>query len=295
MEDASVSFDAQESTAGSPEDADSTPSTQVDQVDPDVWKHALSSRRRPAIPPRQNSPRRAYDLLRAGIRSGVIRNEQPLDEMTIAKGFATSRNSVRQALQMLAAEGLVTRQTRLGTSVTGQIASLPIVNVGIASVADAFADDGEVVTHEIIDLQFVPASRVIRDRLDMDDQEVLMIESVLSIDADPLYVSVGYIRNPSGSQSELLERVRNLYRAPHDLDSSMMLLYGKKFGHAQTTIEAVGCDARTARLLHVAEGAPMLFRDRVLFDEDGTPRDLSYTHLRGDRAALTADFYRGAI
>jgi GntR family transcriptional regulator len=222
----------------------------------------------------------------------VIATDQPLDESLIAQRFGTSRNSVRQALQMLAAEGLVTRQTRLGTSVSGKIAELPIVNIGIASVASAHDQNYEGITHEIIDLQYIPAPALIQNRLATTDEEVLLVESLLSLKSTPLYVTVGYICVGECSRQVLVDRVRELYRSPQDLDSSMLLLYGKHFGHARTSIEATACDARTARLLGVAEGAPILFRDRVLYDEDGQPRDLSYSHLRGDRTALTAEFFR---
>jgi GntR family transcriptional regulator len=53
------------------------------------------------------------------------------------------------------------------------------------------------------------------------------------------------------------------------------------------TVEAVPCDARTARLLQIAPGAPILVRERMLYDPSERPLELSFTHLRGDRAALT--------
>ncbi len=255
-------------------------------------RHAYDARRAAPSSAPQNSPRRAYNLLRAGIRSGLMRPNQPLDEGVIARGFGTSRNSVRHALRMLAADGLVVRQTRYGTAVSGHIAELPIINVGADSVASAISEHGGDVTHEIVDVQFIPSTRVIRDRLATEEREVLLIESVLRAGGEPLYVSVGYICVGDLARDDLVARVHELYRAPRTLDESMLLLYGKRFGHARTSIEAVPCDARSARLLGVSEGAPTLFRDRVLFDEDGRPRDLSFTHLRGDRAALTADIFR---
>jgi DNA-binding GntR family transcriptional regulator len=48
------------------------------------------------------------ELLRQGIRENVLSPGQQLVQDDLAKRFGVSRNPVREALRMLAAEGLVT-------------------------------------------------------------------------------------------------------------------------------------------------------------------------------------------
>ena len=72
----------------------------------------------------ETSRRRTLDLLRSGIRSGAVRDQ--LVEMTLTKSLFISRNALREALQVLAREGVVYRRPRYGTSVTRPGISIPL-------------------------------------------------------------------------------------------------------------------------------------------------------------------------
>src|ERR1700761_6178834 len=92
---------------------------------PDANRRPPLSRRVPL----QNSPRRAYDQIRGAIRAGLIGMDHQLVEDHLTKHYPTSRTSVREALQTLAHDGLVTRQRGGGTLVSGVITQLPMENV----------------------------------------------------------------------------------------------------------------------------------------------------------------------
>jgi len=236
----------------------------------------------------QNSPRRAHDLLRTGIRHDLISRDQKLSEHFLTHGYATSRNAVREALQMLALEGLVTRLPRFGTKVTGRITVFPLDDIG----PDAFV--GKVGNYQSsahiieLDLELVPATPVLQDRLGVTDEQVLLVEHLLIVDEEPIYVRVGYL--PVGADPEgLMQSVRRVYSGPHTPHSAIRELFDVEIGRVQATVEAVPSDPRTSRLLGIASGAPILLRERTVFDTEGQPRELSFTHLRGDRAALSVD------
>lgn len=59
-------------------------------------------------PPRRNRAAQVYEDLRSQIVSGRLRPNQRLIEVEVASQFAVSRTPVRESLQRLAAEGLVT-------------------------------------------------------------------------------------------------------------------------------------------------------------------------------------------
>jgi DNA-binding GntR family transcriptional regulator len=68
------------------------------------------------------SPKALYqevaEQLREGIFSGVLAPGSWIDELTIAQQFGISRTPLREAIKVLAAEGLVTMKVRRGAYVT---------------------------------------------------------------------------------------------------------------------------------------------------------------------------------
>jgi GntR family transcriptional regulator len=247
----------------------------------------------------QNSPRRAYDLLRLGIRRDLMSRTENLSEGMITKGYATSRNAVREALQILVDEGLVTRLPRFGTKITGRITMLPLHDAGgdfakmstVLSLNDSDRDFTTTPTvcvtaaYQELDIKLVPASPILKGRLEIDDDMVLLVEHLLSTRGEPIYIRAAYLAAGDDVDNRI-ERVRDIYSTSHSTPLAMRELFGTDVGRVETTVEAVPCEPRTSRLLGVEPGAPILLRERLVFGADGKPHELSFTHLRGDRTAL---------
>ncbi|MEN9375846.1 MAG: hypothetical protein RL710_1003 [Pseudomonadota bacterium] len=75
-----------------------------------------------AMPERFLSPRALYEEVAERLRQRIFRRElEPgswIDELSIAKAYGISRTPLREALKVLAAEGLVTMKVRRGAYVT---------------------------------------------------------------------------------------------------------------------------------------------------------------------------------
>jgi DNA-binding GntR family transcriptional regulator len=67
---------------------------------------------------RSSTTERVADALRAMLFSGELSPGEPLREIGLADAFQVARSTVREALQVLAAEGLVTRFPNRGVTVT---------------------------------------------------------------------------------------------------------------------------------------------------------------------------------
>jgi DNA-binding GntR family transcriptional regulator len=67
---------------------------------------------------RSSTPDRAAGALRELHFAGALSPGEPLRERTHAESFSVARSTVREALQVLTAEGLVTRQPNKGVTVT---------------------------------------------------------------------------------------------------------------------------------------------------------------------------------
>ena len=71
----------------------------------------------PAID-RSSTTERVADALREMLFAGDLSPGEPLREVSLADGFGVARSTVREALQVLAGEGLVTRYPNRGVVVT---------------------------------------------------------------------------------------------------------------------------------------------------------------------------------
>ena len=146
----------------------------------------------------QTSSRRAYELLRSAIRTGFLPAGTQLVEYELAKALSTSRNALRVALQLLADEGVVERNPRSGTIITSAIVQITLNEMDAEArvhTSGRLADlaPTEVFDEDLLDEQVIPASPYIRQRMQTDDEFVLMHERLISVRGEPHHVWLGYV------------------------------------------------------------------------------------------------------
>ena len=220
----------------------------------------------------QQSPRRAYNLLRAAIREELLRPGEKLVEDELTSALATSRNAVREALRMLAEEGLVARSPKRGTVVARGVERIQL--------EEGFAD-GQQGSYavKLIEERNVPTTALLRHRLDMDDAEVFMTEFLITYEKQISSLKTIYVR--CGAAASMPYFANDFDRA-----ESFRARFGTDLGSMQHTVEALPCDKRTSTALGLKMGEPILLQEILLVDDRGTPQELSYTYLRAGRAAL---------
>ncbi|GAA4680478.1 GntR family transcriptional regulator [Frondihabitans cladoniiphilus] len=239
------------------------------------------------IPPRrlliriqpQRSPRRAHQLLRAGIRDGLLRRGEMLVEDSLVKALATSRNSVREALQLLASERLVTRQAHHGTKVVGRIRRVSIDKPNLHGVTRT-SGPGSVSWREL-ERQILPAPAIVAAKLDLvPGSLVLVTEHLLVTNDEPYSLRVAY--RPLAE-----EEIEEFRYPPESAEEEISVLY-RVITRVEATLEAVGAEARTANLLGIDPGAPLLLHELVMFDSSDRARELSFNSYHGGRVAMTS-------
>ncbi|MCR1785849.1 GntR family transcriptional regulator [Nocardioides carbamazepini] len=227
--------------------------------------------------------RRAYEMLRTLLRSGELSTADLLGEAQLITLLDASRNAVRRALRLLAEEGLLSRQPKLGTRLARDQIELaggevvPRVLLGNAARHRLLIDTTSV--------EAVPATSVVRARLGPDVTEVVRIEQTFHADGAPICVRTGYAR--VHAHDRLLVAREEVDTAPPPYPEVFEILYGRPFGWSSSVLAAIPCEDHTALSLEVGAGAPVLLRESVVFDIDGVAQELSYTHLRSDRIALS--------
>lgn len=230
-----------------------------------------------------NSLRRTYDLLRSTLQNGD--GDQSLVEGDLIDALSASRNTVRAVLQQLAKDGLVTRSPKRGT----RSAAAVMLRINQLSPVKEFGGDVSIRAElKTLEYRTLGSLRLVRERLRLpSDWTVLMMESLLMQDSQPLGISVSYIALPP-DQSRDLE-----FNEPDPLLFLERQLDVKITG-SRTTIGATAADEQSAALVGVALGAPMIFLEDTLEDASGQPRALSQFRMRSDRIAFTASASRSA-
>lgn len=253
--------------------------------------------RRPKIPPkdfprpvtreyagtRADAARWARDVLRSQILDGVyggLAAARPAlpSETELAAELGVSRNAIREALELLRGEGLITRVQGAGTFVTGAKLSQRLDR--LEGLAESLAGHRLPVDNQVLSIRESVASPFVATKLQLtENAPILFIERLRSVGGLPLSLDTTSLRMGAIQVDADLDQ--------QDVFALIEAELGVRLGWAEITVESVSADATTAELLHIRQGAPLLLLHRLTYLADGTPFDLETVRYRGDRCSLT--------
>ncbi|AJT62114.3 hypothetical protein T261_0424 [Streptomyces lydicus] len=201
----------------------------------------------------------------------------PHEDM-IAAEYGASRNTVRQALDLLRAEQLVERQPGVGTVVVCR--KYPHALDRLMGLAETLHAHGRV-TNEVRTISPVAAPAPVADRLRLPPgAEVLYVERLRRLDGLPLSLDLTYI--PMDIGLPLLDAdLEN-----NDIFRLIEETAQQPLGTAEVTLEAVNADAHSAAVLQAPRGTAVLMLERLTHLADGCPVDLEFIRFRGDRITM---------
>ncbi|MEU7055067.1 GntR family transcriptional regulator [Streptomyces sp. NPDC046197] len=227
---------------------------------------------------RADRARQLADLLRRQLLTDAFPDATLPHESTLAADYRTSRNTVRQALDLLRAEGLVERLPGVGTVVVAQKYSHGLDR--LMGLAETLREHGRV-TNEVRTMGPSPAPVPVAERLRVPaGADVLYIERLRRLNGLPLSLDLTYI--PLDIGADLLGAdLENT-----DVFRLLEAVTGQPLGHAEITLEAVNADTHSAAVLQAPRGAAVLMLERLTHLADGRPVDLEFIRFRGDRIAM---------
>jgi GntR family transcriptional regulator len=141
------------------------------------------------------------------------------------------------------------------------------------------------IRSQILKTMVIPAPALVERRLQLPPGScVAVMERLLLQEATPFALSASYV----GLRSD-----------QHDLTDSQaadaieLLEEGLNvvLGESETMLAAIDCDAETAALLVINEGAPILWLEDLVYDLDGRPRAICQLRYRADRVMFSATAY----
>lgn len=235
-----------------------------------------SARRR-----RADRARQVADVIRQQVLQGGFRRVLP-DERSLAAEFRVSRNTVRQALDVLRDEHLIERIPGVGTVVVAAEKYAQGLDQ-LLGLAESLHEHG-TVTNEVRMAEPARPPRAVADRLRLlnQDTDAVYIERLRRLDGVPLTLDLTYVTPDVGAPLLYQDLPR------HDLYPLIEQIAGQPLGTADIRLEAVNADAHSAAVLDVPRGAALLVIERLSHLADGRPVALEFIRLRGDRFTMRA-------
>jgi GntR family transcriptional regulator len=227
-----------------------------------------------------------YMVLREQLQEGRFDDEGVPGEHLLAEQFCVARITIRKAMEMLVADGLVTRRPGVGTwplradasQKKGGSKAAPVSRqqAHLTGLLENIVNMGLRTTVEVLDSTVVLASEAIADalRLTVGDAVYKSVR-VRSTSAGPVSFITTHVPK---AVAEI--KSRDLKRKP-----LLMLLEeaGVQLGGATQTISARLADAVVARHLDVTVGSALLAVTRLVRDTDERPVQLLQGLYRPDR------------
>lgn len=245
---------------------------------------------------KQLPSRRIADELRQLIESGELpaRSKLP-SERALADQYETARNTAREAVRLLAEQGLVTAEHGRGVFVRPPH---PLIRLGNDRYSPKYRESGlspfllecqrqgKTGRFAVLSIDTVPAPATVAERLDLDDEAlVLRRENVFFADDDPVYRVTTYIPWAIAEGTGLLEE-----EVPHQYGIHGVLEErGYVMARLQDTINARMPTPDETTHLNVPTGVPVLDVWHTSLTDAGKRYELTRFVMRADMNALYYD------
>jgi GntR family transcriptional regulator len=192
-----------------------------------------------------------------------------------------SRGAVRDALNMLREEGLVSRVQGLGTFVVSPAALTRMVEShGMRPEPVSPVWNGEQRPH-IIDCSVVPTPEAVATRLAPTVTDTcLRVEYVATLHGQPMGMACNYVSFPEAQALLEVQLDTDWY--------AYLRAAGLSVGSSEFLIGCAAADSGVARLLDVPVGRPVLTLEQLICDENGRPFNVAFCNSRSDRFGLVS-------
>ena len=226
---------------------------------------------------------RIADELRQRIVDSKLMPGFRLDnQRRLAREFAVTLMTLRQALEVLEREKLIVRRHGLGTFVASPSIDYDILQLRrLAGDLSAF---GEPVATRVVGSRFASADRRVAEALRLGNRaRVFVLERVRLLDRHPMGLQRSYL--PAALGEEIAKADLNVTPLGHVLEFKL----GLQIARATETIATIRLGRREARELRCRSGLAAFFSERASYTSDGTPVVFDRVFIPGDRFRITRE------
>lgn len=233
---------------------------------------------------------RVMRRLEADIATGrLTAGERLAPERQLGARLDVARNTLRRALADLAARGLIESRDRSGWFVNGRGVTIETIS-GPQGLTDWAAVHGLAVSSTVEAARVRDADEIEARALRIPvSSRIFELERVRIVEGAPLSLDRSILAPALTATLPGLDfSARSLYQAVRELNDV-------EPSRAECLLRAITTDRRTARLLGLTEGDPLLELTETVFDQYGEPFEFA-THLnRGDRYAFRTTIVAGGV
>ncbi|MEO6549914.1 MAG: GntR family transcriptional regulator [Ferruginibacter sp.] len=206
-------------------------------------------------------------------------------EIELANKLGISRSTIRQATNKLENEGLLKRKKGVGTTV----AKKKPLATGLDhwySFTQEMKELGIDVQNLYLKAEFVPAKEKIANFFNIDHgKPVLKLSKLKGTGKDPIVYFESYFHPRIGLSKE------DDFASP--LYTMLDQVYGVKVVRSSEKITAK-CAGRIGAKLDIAPEAPILFRERFVYDPGDRPIEYNVGYYRSDRFTYSIDIRKNS-
>lgn len=223
--------------------------------------------------------------LKTKIENGELKSGDPIpSEREMAEKYEISRMTVRQAVNNLVNEGLLTRSKGRGTFVADQKIEQPLMK--LTGFSEDMKRRGIEPGSKLISFDVIKASKKVSKHLNINEGDAVYQISRLRLGAgDPMAYEVSYLPE------------KRIPKIPKDnirgsLYSFIEECLGLKIERAIQTLEPSFATALESDMLTIEKGSPVLLLERTTFLHDDVPIEYVKSIYRGDRYKFIAEMRR---
>lgn len=220
------------------------------------------------------------DLLRKRILTQMQPGDRLPPEVTLSSDFGVSRETIRQALEPLEMEGLISRTRGRGSFVAERPVSRPPEK--LTGMVEDFMALGLKTHAKLLQKDIVKADEEVAGYLKLEkDTPIVRIDRLRLLDEKPLAYHIAFLPVEIGARvfQENLEHTSIVYVLANTFRFA--------FEEDQQIVEADTADVRLAEHLGVSIGSPVLLMRRVYITERERPIAYFKSYYRADRYMYT--------
>jgi len=202
------------------------------------------------------------------------------DERLLSRGFGVSRNTVREALQLLVGERRVQRNVGSGSFAHAVPNRSPFDRIIDFSKADLDLP-ANAVARTIGSRTLAEAPPAMREALRLPvDTSLAIFERIVLREAVPVELRTYFLPLRSGEAITEEDSVGDVYEL-------IEARFGRPIRSAMRAVSAMAADPSSADLLAVPVGSPLLFMESRLVGDDGAVLLVTFGRHRPDQITVT--------
>ncbi|NWF70891.1 MAG: GntR family transcriptional regulator [Chloroflexi bacterium] len=237
----------------------------------------------------KSSPLPYHYQLREIIRSEIVSNrwkggDQLPSENQLCEAYSVSRTTVREALDALVSEGLLTREKGVGTFVADP-KFMETWSGSTIGFSDSITKQGYLIETKVLEMASAVPSHHVRDELRLhSDDKVILLRRLRFIMQQPILVVHSYI------PEKLFPNLYDIDFTRRSLYQTFRTDYGVHVSRVKRSIEALAAEEGVAELLQVNSGFPVMFIENTAYSQHNTPVEYYVAWRRGDKSRFQFEY-----